>query len=242
MTDGDDAKNRAAPEAGAPERALRGVTAEDAPAPEAGAPKWLTDFGPLVVFAVFYKWRGIYWATGSLMLAAPLALALAYARNKKLETMPLVTAIIVLVFGGLTIALGDPRFIYIKPTLVSGLSGLTLLGGVAMKRGFMKSLFGSALELSDDGWRKLSLRFGLLLLALAATNECVWRTFTPARESVWIYFKLLGIPGLTMLFFVTQLPLIKRHAITKPDAVTKRDAITKPDERASAEPKATDKS
>ncbi len=205
-------------EAGGGEAAGGEAAGGEAAGGEAGSGKLLTDFGPLVVFAITYKLEGIYWATGALMITAPLALAYGYAQKKRLEPVPLVTAVIVLVFGGLTIALGDPRFIYVKPTLVSGLAGVTLVVGALAKKSLMKPLFGTALELSELGWRALSMRFGLFMMGVAATNELVWRTFTPARETVWIYFKLFGIPGLTALFFVTQLGFLKRHAPTTSEA------------------------
>jgi intracellular septation protein len=127
--------------------------------------------------------------------------------------MLVVTAVVVLVFGGMTIWLGDPRFIYVKPTIVTSLSALVLLGGLAFKRPLLKPLMGSALELTDEGWSALSLRFALFSFVLAGLNEAVWRSVTPHAEHLWVWFKFLGIPGLTVLFLLTQTPLLKRHAL-----------------------------
>ena len=173
----------------------------------------LLDLGPVAVFALVYKLRDVYWATGAFMVAVTAALIVAYVKERRLRPMPLVTAAIVLVFGGLTIGLGDPRFIYVKPTLVAGLSGLVLLVGLAFRKPLLKPLLGSALALTPEGWRALSLRFGLFSLVLAALNEAVWRSATPHAEHMWVWFKLLGIPGLTLLFLVAQTPLMRRFAL-----------------------------
>jgi intracellular septation protein len=173
----------------------------------------LVDLGPLVVFFAFYKLRDIYWATGAFMVAVTIALVYAYFREGRLRPMLIVTAVVVLVFGGMTIWLGDPRFIYIKPTIVTGLTAVVLIGGVLTGRALLKPLLGSALEMKEEGWRALSLRFGLFSACIAVLNEAVWRSFTPHSEHVWVYFKFLGIPLLTFLFLLTQTPLLKRFRI-----------------------------
>jgi len=173
----------------------------------------LVDFGPLIVFVVAYKLRGIYWATGAFMVAATLALLYSWRREGKVRPLPLVTLVIVMVFGGMTIWLRDPRFIYVKPTIVAGLTGTILLGGLAFGRALLKPLLGSALELSDEGWRAFSFRFALFSFGLAALNEFVWRRFTPQAEHIWVWFKFLGIPGLTLIFLLAQTPMLKRFRI-----------------------------
>ncbi len=185
------------------------------PDENAGNPMWL-DFGPLLLFFAAYKLGDIYWATGAFMIAAPIALAVGYRRERRLRAMPVITAAIVLVFGGMTMWLRDPRFIYVKPTIVAGLTGAVLLGGVAAGRAWMKPLLGTALELDDPGWRTLSLRFGLFSLALAGINELVWRGVTPDAEHLWVWFKFLGIPVLTLLFLLSQSAMLKRHAVKPP--------------------------
>jgi intracellular septation protein len=173
----------------------------------------LVDFGPLVIFVIAYKFGDIYWATGSFMVTAPLALLYSWRRERRLRPMPVVTAVVVLVFGGMTIWLRDPRFIYIKPTIITSLTAVVLLGGLAMGRPLLKPLLGSAMELADEGWRTLSLRFAIFSLGLAGLNEIVWRRFTPESEHIWVWFKFLGIPGLTLLFLLTQAPMLKRFRI-----------------------------
>lgn len=176
----------------------------------------LLDFGPLLLFFAAYKLGDIYWATGAFMIAAPIALVVAYRRERKLRAMPVVTLVIVLVFGGMTMWLRDPRFIYVKPTIVAGLTGAVLLGGVALGRALMKPLLGTALELDEQGWRALSLRFGLFSLLLAGLNEIVWRGVTPDAEYLWVWFKFLGIPVLTLLFLLSQGGMLKRHSTKSP--------------------------
>jgi intracellular septation protein len=182
----------------------------------------LADLGPLVVFFAFYKLRDIYWATGAFMIAVTVALGLSWLKTRKVRTMPVVTAVIVLFFGGMTIWLGDPRFIYIKPTIVASLMGLTLLGGLAFGRALLKPLIGSALSMTDEGWRILSKRFALMSLATAGLNELVWRSVTPERESLWVWFKFLGIPVITGVFLLIQLRALAQHMIKDPSRGTDR--------------------
>jgi intracellular septation protein len=187
-----------------------GAPAEPKPAPRG---KFLFDFGPLVVFFVGYKVGGVLVATAAFMVAMTIALVWTWIRDRRLPPMMIVTAVVVLVFGGLTVGLREPRFIYVKPTIDSALMGLALLGGMATGRPLLKPLLGSALALRDAGWRALSVRFGIFWLVLALLNELVWRSVTPERESLWVWFKFLGIPALTLAFLLTQAGLFRRHMI-----------------------------
>jgi intracellular septation protein len=175
--------------------------------------KLLVDFGPLVVFFIGYRVSGILTATAAFMVAVTLALGFTWLKTRKLPTMPLVTAVIVLVFGGLTLGLGDPRFIYLKPTIVASLTALVLLGGLAFDRPLLKPVLGTAVQLTHQGWRTLSLRFALFSFVLAGANELVWRTTTPEREHLWVWFKFLGVPGLTLLFLMSQAGVLRRFAV-----------------------------
>jgi len=176
-------------------------------------PAWLkpaVDYGPLVVFFVAYWRADLMWATGALMAATAVALVLSLAIERRVPTMPLVTAGIVGVFGGLTLWLADDTFIKMKPTIVQVLFGLVLLGGLAFDRPLLKYVFGAAWTLDEAGWRSLTLRFGLFFLVMAALNEAVWRT---QSTDFWVNFKVFGIMGLTFLFTMAQVPLIQRHQI-----------------------------
>jgi len=170
--------------------------------------KLLVEFGPLLAFFLVYSRAGIYWATGVLMVATVVSLIASWTLFGRLLAMPVVTAVLVVVFGGLTFWLDDPRFIMVKPTIINlGFAG-ALFAGLMMRRPLLKMLFGEAFNLTEEGWRKLSVRWALFFLTLAALNELVWRNFS---ESTWVTFKVFGILPLTLVFTVAQIGLIKRH-------------------------------
>ena len=174
-------------------------------------PSWLkpvTEYGPLVVFFAAYAGTNLLWATAALMAATVVALGLSLAVARRVPLMPLVTAAVVGVFGGLTLWLQDETFIKMKPTVVQGLFAAILLGGLATGRPLLKPLMGAAWPMDDEGWRRLTLRFGLFFAVMAGLNEAVWRT---QSTDVWVAFKVFGILGLTFLFAVLQAPLMRRH-------------------------------
>lgn len=181
---------------------------------ERRAPPWLTpacEYGPLVVFFVTYLLGDLYLATAAVMIATVIALAVSYILTKKLPKLPLVTAPILLVLGGLTLYLGDDTFIKIRPTLVNALFSVTLLASAALGRQPLKFVVGHALRLDEAGWRKLTIRFGLFFAFLACMNEAVWRT---QSDDFWVTYKVFGAMGLTLLFMLTQAPMINRHLET----------------------------
>jgi intracellular septation protein len=184
--------------------------------PEAGqsSAKLLIDFGPLVAFFVTYYVAGryqpelgIYWATGVLMAATIVALAASRLLLGRFSLPPLVTAALVVVFGGLTIWLQDPSFVMMKPTFINLLFAGVLAYGLVTGRPLLKLMMGEALKLTDEGWHKLSMRWLGFFVAMAALNEVVWRNFT---QPTWVNFKV-GILPLTLLFAVAQVGLIRRH-------------------------------
>ena len=175
------------------------------------APGWLrplVDYGPLVAFLIAY-WRGdLMTATLAIMAATAVVLVVSFAVERRIALMPLITAVVVGVFGGLTIALQDESFIKMKPTIVQAIFGTVLLGGLAFGRPLLKPLMSSAWQMDDRGWRLLTLRFGLFFFVMAALNELVWRT---QSNDVWVNFKVFGIMGLTLVFALAQAPLMKRY-------------------------------
>ncbi len=174
-------------------------------------PSWLkpvTEYGPLVVFFAAYAGTNLLWATAALMAATVVALGLSLAVARRVPLMPLVTAAVVGLFGGLTLWFQDETFIKMKPTVVQGLFAAILLGGLATGRPLLKPLMGAAWPMDDEGWRRLTLRFGLFFAVMAGLNEAVWRT---QSTDVWVAFKIFGILGLTFLFAVLQAPLMRRH-------------------------------
>lgn len=177
--------------------------------------KLLIDFGPLVVFfAVYYgveRYRpeaGIYWATGVLMVATVAALIASRLLLGRFSVPPLVTAVLVVVFGALTIWLQDPRFIMIKPTIIYLLFVGVLAFGLVTRRPLLKLVMGEALQLTDEGWRKLTFRWLVFFAAMALLNEIVWRNFS---QPVWVTFKAWGFLPLTLIFAVAQVGLIRRY-------------------------------
>lgn len=177
------------------------------------APRWLaplTDYGPLAVFFAAYMLADLMLATAALMAATVVALGLSYGIARRVPVMAVVTAVIVGIFGGLTLLLQDETFIKMKPTIVQLIFAAVLLAGLALGRRPLKAVMGRALQLDDDGWRILSLRFALFFIAMAALNELVWRT---QSESFWVSFKVFGLAGITVAFTLAQMPLIGRHQI-----------------------------
>jgi len=170
--------------------------------------KLLIDLGPLVAFFVAYGRAGIYWATGVLMLATVAALVASWRLLGRVTAVPLVTAVLVVVFGGLTFYLDDPSFIKLKPTIINLLFASVIVAGLVTGRPLLKLLLGEAFRLTDEGWRKLSVRWAAFFFVLAILNEIVWRNFS---ESAWVNFKVFGIVPLTIVFAMAQIGLIKRY-------------------------------
>jgi intracellular septation protein len=174
--------------------------------------KLVLDIGPLVLFFAANSKFGIFAATGSFMVAVLIALTVSYVMARHIAIMPVVTAVIVLVFGGLTLVLHDELFIKLKPTIIYVLFGGTLLAGLALDKPFLSILFDQMFHLSEEGWRKLTWRWVLFFFALAIANEIVWRTQT---TDFWVSFKLFGVVPLTFLFGALQMPLINKYSVER---------------------------
>jgi len=175
--------------------------------------KLAIELGPLVVFFVSQRRWDLIVATGAFMVAMVVSVAAARRLEGRWPTMPLITLVFVLVLGGLTLLFGDGLFIKIKPTFTNLTFAAILLGGMARGKLFLKVVFGEALQLQDEGWRKLTLRFGWFFVALAALNEVVWRNFS---DDGWTNFKVFGIMPLTLVFMLLQGGLLQQYAV-KPE-------------------------
>lgn len=187
--------------------------------------KLALELGPLGVFFLFNS-RGqqiaesfpilqkvgepIFLATAAFMVAITISLTVSLWLTRRLPIMPLVSGVVVLVFGALTLWLHDELFIKLKPTIVNCLFGAILLGGLFFGKSLLGYVFDSAFKLTDEGWRKLTFRWGIFFFVLAAINEVVWRNFS---TDFWVNFKVFGVMPITLIFTMTQLPLIQKHAI-----------------------------
>ncbi len=172
--------------------------------------KMALDLGPLILFFFANSHYGIFVATTTFMIAVLAALAVSYVMTRQLPIMPVVTAIIVVVFGGLTLILHDATFIKVKPTIIYALFGAVLIGGLVFNKPLLGIVFDSLFNLTEEGWRKLTLRWAIFFLALAVLNEIVWRN---ASTNVWVDFKVFGVMPLTLVFGALQVPLLKRYAV-----------------------------
>lgn len=175
--------------------------------------KLALDIGPLLVFFGAYARAGIMAATGAFMAATVIALGITYALSRRIPILPLVTAVVVLVFGGLTLLLDDALFIKLKPTIIYGLFASALFGGLLFDRPLLKPLLGVMVPLTERAWRTLSLRWAWYFVVCAVINEVVRRGFS---TDVWVTVKVFGFLPLTVLFALSQVPFIQRHTQADP--------------------------
>jgi intracellular septation protein len=172
--------------------------------------KLATELGPLIVFFVANAKFNLFVATGAFMVAIVAAMIASYVVVRHVPMMAIVTAVIVLVFGTLTLVLHDEPFIKIKPTIIYGLFAAILGGGLLFGRSFIAILFNQMFNLTPKGWRILTMRWALFFLAMAVLNEVIWRT---QSTDFWVSFKLFGAVPLTMIFAMTQMPVMKRYHV-----------------------------
>ena len=175
----------------------------------------ILDFGPLLILFGVNKVAGIFAATAAFMVAITVTLAIGYALERKISPMPLFTAVLVLIFGGLTLYLKNDIFIKMKPTVLYAGFGVALIGGLAMNKPVLSIVFDNAMALTERGWRLLTLRWGGFFFALALLNEIVWRT---QSNDAWVAFKFPGIFILILLFSGAQVPLVTRHKLPDDEA------------------------
>ena len=187
--------------------------------------KLALELGPLIVF-FFANSRGawlaekfpaladlggpIFVGTALFMAATVIALIASKFLTGALPIMPMVSGVIVLLFGAMTLYLKDDTFIKMKPTIINTLFGGALLGGLYFGKPLLGYVFGSAFKLDAEGWRKLTLRWGLFFLFLAIVNELVWRNFS---TDFWVAFKVWGTMPMTLVFTFLQMPLMMKHAV-----------------------------
>ncbi len=172
--------------------------------------KLAVEVGPLVVFFITNARAGIYWGTGTFMVATLISLVASRFLFGRIPVMPLVSGACVLVFGGLTLWLQDDHFIKIKPTIVNGLFATALFVGLLAGQSLLRVVFGEVFRLTDEGWRKLTLRWACFFVCLAVLNEIVWRSFS---TDAWVSFKVFAIMPLTMVFALAQIGLLRHYEL-----------------------------
>jgi len=172
--------------------------------------KLALELGPLLVFFIANAHWNVFVGTAAFMAAVVVALVVSYSLTHSVPMMALLSTVVVIVFGGLTLILHDAMFIKLKPTIIYTLFGTILLAGLAVGRPLLTVVFHEVFELTPEGWRKLTIRWALFFLAMAVLNEIVWRT---QSTDFWVTFKAFGVLPLTALFAALQYPLVTRHEL-----------------------------
>ena len=177
--------------------------------------KFVTDFGPLVVFFFFYynSDKNLKIAIPPFIIATLISLFVVWLIEKKIPMIPLVSGILITLFGGLTIYFDNAIFLYIKPTIINVLFGLALLlGKFFTDEPILKKIMGKSLSLTSEGWNLLNKRWVYFFFGISILNECVWRT---QSEEFWVNFKVWGLLPITFIFTGFQVPLINKHKINE---------------------------
>jgi len=177
--------------------------------------KFVTDFGPLVVFFFFYynSDKNLKIAIPPFIMATLISLFVVWLIEKKIPMVPLISGILITLFGGLTIYFDNAIFLYIKPTIINVLFGLTLLfGKFFTDEPILKKIMGKSLPLTSKGWDLLNKRWVYFFFGIAILNECIWRT---QSEEFWVNFKVWGLLPITFIFTAFQIPLINKYKINE---------------------------
>ena len=182
--------------------------------------KLATELGPLLVFFGANARFGLFAATGAFMVAIMAAIVASYVVTRHVPLMAMVTGVVVIVFGTLTLVLHDETFIKVKPTIIYGLFAAVLGGGLLFGRSFIAIMFDQMFNLTPQGWRILTARWALFFSGMAILNEIIWRS---QSTDVWVAFKAFGVIPLTMIFAIAQMPLTKRYHL-EPASLEASDA------------------
>ena len=175
--------------------------------------KFITDFGPLLIFFIIYykNNNNLAVAIPPLIIATIAAIIIIYFVERKIPYVPLIGGVVITLFGGLTLYFNNPIFIYMKPTIVNIIfAGVLIISKVFFQKNFLKFFLQTAFQLNDAGWNKLNFRWAYFFIFLAFLNEVVWRT---QPEAIWVNFKVWGILPITLIFTALQVPLINKNKI-----------------------------
>ncbi len=172
----------------------------------------LLDLGPLIAFLIAYYMSGkdMMLALPVIMVATFIALLISYLQTKKIRVMPMITLVMVTVFGGLALYFDNPIFFMIKPTIIYLLFSCALIGGLVFGQYFLKLMFEGAFDMPDRVWSTLTKRWAIFFVVLAVLNELVWRSF---GEEIWVNFKLFGFLPLTFIFGAANMPLMMKYMV-----------------------------
>ena len=175
--------------------------------------KFITDFGPLLIFFTIYYKSGnnLSAAIPPLIISTLIAVVIMYFVEKKIPYVPLIGAVVISLFGGLTLYFNNPIFIYMKPTIVNLIfAAILLISNLHFNKNYLKLFLQTAFQLNDEGWKKLNFRWAYFFIFLAILNEIVWRT---QPETTWVNFKVWGMLPITIIFTAMQLPLINKYKL-----------------------------
>ena len=175
--------------------------------------KFVTDFGPLLIFFTIYYKSGnnLSAAIPPLIISTLIAVVIMYVVEKKIPYVPLIGAVVISLFGGLTLYFNNPIFIYMKPTIVNLIfAAILLISNLHFNKNYLKLFLQTAFQLNDEGWKKLNFRWAYFFIFLAILNELVWRT---QPETTWVNFKVWGMLPITIIFTAMQLPLINKYKL-----------------------------
>tara|TARA_B100000678_G_scaffold78779_1_gene65232 strand:- start:401 stop:955 length:555 start_codon:yes stop_codon:yes gene_type:complete len=175
--------------------------------------KFFADFGPLLIFFIIYfnNENDLKVAIPPFIIATLIALITVYFLEKKIPMVPLVSGVLITLFGGLTLYFDNKIFFYMKPTIINVLFAAVLFfGKYFTKKPLLKIFFQNALNLEDEGWKKLNYRWIGFFIFIAILNEIVWRT---QSEVFWVNFKVWGLLPISFLFAASQVPLINKYKL-----------------------------
>ncbi|MEB8388877.1 septation protein IspZ [Rhodobacteraceae bacterium KMM 6894] len=181
------------------------------------------EMGPILAFFAAYLWlkdntytfggteyAGFIVVTAGFIPVFLISIGALWWLTGHLSRMQAVTAVLIVVFGGLSIWFNDPQFFKMKPTVIYLLFGGTLGVGLFQGRSYLQSVMDGLMPLTDAGWMILTRRLMVFFFGLAVLNELIWRTQT---EEIWVYFKTFGLTAAIFVFFITQGKLFQEHAI-----------------------------
>jgi len=178
--------------------------------------KFTADFGPLLIFFIIYFNGGnnLKEAIPPFIIATLIALVAIYLLEKRIPMVPLMSGIIITLFGGLTLYFDNKIFFYMKPTIINLLfAGVLFFGKYFTKKPLLKIFFKTAMKLEDEGWKKLNTRWIVFFVFVAILNEIVWRKYCPEQEYIWVNFKVWGLLPISFLFAASQITLINKYKL-----------------------------